>query len=234
MGINKIADKAEELADDQVIMNSYRDFFNMKGYYLTKNIGLEKKAYGNGSNIKPSKFPTQAVFLETWNDKYKFTRTQKRYILYLAGGLNDREVNIQKYDTIKRGYERWPDGYYVIYYSADAKWACNLFVGETLFRAGYKQMNGDKYYSAKQIWNGEGGFKIVAKKDVARGDIVAFGGHHVEIVTKVNRGQRFNDDDFCARGAGRGSSDFGTEKCESIFGSSREIDNDDIRFFTIR
>jgi hypothetical protein len=54
------------------------------------------------------------------------------------------------------------------------------------------------------------------------------------MVTKVNRGQKLFDDDFCSRGAGRGSSDFGTERCEGIFGNKREIDNKNIRLLTIR
>ena len=55
--------------------------------------------------------------------------------------------------------------------------------------------------------------------------IAAFGGVHVEIVTKITRNKKL-DDEFCSRGAGRGSSDFGTERCESNFNPfirSREI-----------
>jgi hypothetical protein len=207
-------------------MNSFKDFYNSKAYFLTKNESLGIK----GRNNKPAKFPTKAYFVQTWKT-YRISQIQ--YILYLAD-LKKDEGNIKNYDKIKRAYDRWPIEYFVIYYGADANWACNLFVGEALFGAGYKQMYGDKYYSTKQIWNAEGGFKIVDKKNVQRGDIAAFGGHHVEIVTKVNRGQKFFDDDFCSRGDGRGSSDFGTEKCEGIFGNSREINNDEIRFLTIK
>lgn len=64
-------------------------------------------------------------------------------------------------------------------------------------------MNGQKYYSAKQIWEGSGGFKLINKKDLKRGDIAAFGGHHVEIVTKIERNNFFSDDEFCSRGVGR-------------------------------
>ncbi|OUL60265.1 hypothetical protein [Flavobacterium sp. AJR] len=223
MAIEKIASAAERLGNNPDIMNSYRDFYNLKEYILTKNKDL-------GGYLKPSKFPAATYFIEEWK---KYSQAQMKYLLYLAD-LNDKEINLKNYSKFKNAYEKWPNGYYVIYYGKNAKWACNLFVGEALHMAGYELRNGNKYYSAKDIWEAKGILKIVDKKDVERGDIAAFGGSHVEIVTKVNRGQTFFDDDFCSRGAGRGSSDFGTEKCEGFAGNSREIDNENIRFLTIR
>ncbi|PAM94562.1 hypothetical protein B4N84_11315 [Flavobacterium sp. IR1] len=223
MGIEKIASAAETLASDNKIMDSYRDFYNNKGYFLTTNKALK------GSS-KISKFPTEANFLNSWKS---YDMATKIYLLQLAN-LKDNEVTLKNYAKIKAANDKWPKDYYVVYYGKNAQWACNLFVGETLFKAGYKQMNGEKYYSAKQIWNAEGPFKRVDKKNAERGDIVAFKGIHVEIVTKVNRGQRFFDDDFCSRGAGRGNSDFGTERCEGITGNSREIDDENVRFLTIK
>jgi hypothetical protein len=225
MGIEKVASKAEELGNDPKMMKSYRDFYNNKGYVLTTNKDLKDRS------PKISKFPTEANFLYEW--KNTFTKAQKIYLLDLAD-LNDKQVTLMNYEKFRNANNKWPNGYYVIYYGKNAKWACNLFVGEALSMAGYKLMDGGKYYSAKDIWEAKGRLKLVDKKDVERGDIVAFGGIHVEIVTKVNKGQSFFDDDFCSRGAGRGSSDFGTEKCEGILGSTREIDNEDIRFLTIR
>jgi hypothetical protein len=225
MGIEKIASAAEKLGNDKDMMKSYRDFYNNKGYVLTTNKFLK-------GSPKISKFPTTAVaFLKEWNS---YTNAQRAYLLDLAD-LNDKQVTLMNYEKFRNANNNlWPKGYSVVNYGKNAIWACNLFVGEALFMAGYKQINGIKYYSAKQIWNAEGPFKFVDKKDVGRGDIVAFGGIHVEIVTKVNKGQSFFDDDFCSRGAGRGSSDFGTEKCEGIFGGDREIDDENIRFLTIK
>jgi hypothetical protein len=228
MAIEKIASEAEELGNDPKMMNSYRDFYNNKGYVLTTNQNLKD------SSPKVSKFPTAANFIRDWNSKSFFTNAQKRYLLDLAD-VKETEVNLKNYEKLRNANNnKWPKGYSVVNYGKNAKWTCNLFVGEALFMAGYKQMNGGKYYSAKDIWEAKGPFKLVDKKDVGRGDIVAFGGIHVEIVTKVNKGQSFFDDDFCSRGAGRGSSDFGTEKCEGIFGGDREIDDENIRFLTIR
>ncbi|MBP1221984.1 hypothetical protein [Flavobacterium sp. 1355] len=220
MGISKIASAAEELGNDNNMMKSYKGFYNNKGYVLTKNSFLKDRS------SKVSNFPVRKNFLREW--KNSFTAAQKTYLLDLAD-LNDQQVTLMNYEKIKNANNKWPNGYYVVNYGKDAIWACNLFVGEALFMAGYKQINGGKYYSAKQIWNADGPFKIVDKKHVERGDIAAFGGIHVEIVTKVNRGQKLFDDDFCSRGAGRGSSDFGTERCEGIFGNKREIDNKNIR-----
>jgi hypothetical protein len=225
MSLEKIASKAEELGNDPKMMKSYRDFYNNKGYVLTKNSFLKE------SSTKISKFPITAVaFLKKWDS---YTKAQRIYLLDLAD-LNDKQVTLKNYEKLKNANDKWPNGYFVVNYGKNAKWACNLFVGEALFMAGYKQMNGGKYYSAKDIWEAKGPFKLIDKKDVGRGDIVAFGGHHVEIVTKVNKGQSFFDDDFCSRGAGRGSSDFGTEKCEGILGGDREIDDENIRFLTIK
>jgi hypothetical protein len=226
MDIERIARKAEELGNDPKMMKSYRDFYNNKGYFLTKNPDLK------GSS-KISKFPTTATaFVKAWDS---YTNAQKKYLLDLAD-VKESQVNLMNYEKFRNANKNlWPNGYFVVYYSTDSIWACNLFIGEALFKAGYNFVNANnKYYSAKQIWNGEGPFKLVDKKDVKRGHIAAFGGHHVEIVTKVNKGQKFFDDDFCSRGAGRGSSDFGTEKCEGIVGSTREIDNEQVRFLTIR
>lgn len=119
----------------------------------------------------------------------------------------------------------------VVFYGADAIWSCNLFVGEALFMAGHTSViSGGKYLSAKQIWRGEK-LKSVNRKDVQRGDIAAFDGIHVEIITKVVRGQWLNDDEFCSRGAGRGATGNGEERCDSAFGSSREIEDESIKFF---
>ena len=154
----------------------------------------------------------------------------------MKSGVDQGSVSIQKYGYFLRAYEEWNSKYIVVIYGLDRGWACNLFVGEALHLANKNTVIDGKYLSAKQIWNGAGKLSLVAKKDVVPGNIAAFGGTHVEIVTKVTRSQSFFDDEFCSRGAGRGSSDFGTERCESNFNplaGSHEINNDNIRFFKI-
>ncbi|WP_444647838.1 hypothetical protein [Flavobacterium columnare] len=222
----KVAREAEKIANDQVIMNSYKDFYENKGYFLTKNSML------TGAKRKPLHFPsTSNGFSKKWMDSSWFVLTQRKYLLLLAKLDKDRKVTDSDYSTLKRAYDKWESGYYVVFYGEDAKWSCNLFAGEALFMAGYNILFNGKYLSAKQVWNGEK-LKFVKKQDVQRGDIAAFGGTHVEIVTQVRRGQLFEDDEFCSRGAGRGATGNGTEKCDAdSWWGSREIDNDNIKFF---
>ena len=96
-------------------------------------------------------------------------------------------------------------------------------------------MRGGKYLSARDIWDATGSLKKIDKtKDkVQPGDIVAFGGTHVEIVTKVD------GNSFCSIGAGRGGNPYniigyknGTEECGWTPPGlqNRYIDNEKIRF----
>lgn len=224
----KIALKAEDLGNDTKIMDSYRSFFKGNGFFLTKN----GKLYG--AKRKPPKFPSNAKeLMSKWTNNDWFVTAQRNYLMFMAGIDKTSTIKASHYISLKSAYEKWGINYYVVDYGKDAKWACNLFVGETLHWAGVTQMNGSKYYSAKQIWEGSGGFKAVAKKDLKRGDVAAFGGHHVEIVTKVERNHYISDDDFCSRGAGRTvffgllGGDFGTERC------GHEIDDEDVKFFRV-
>jgi len=225
---SKIVQKAVELASDKILMDSYKDFYNGKGYFFTKNRLLD------GASIKPVDFPGKRNFKSYI--KEKFTEGQKAY-LAAKSGVNLAFIEEWDYDALAKVYNDWNSNYYSVFYGPKARWACNLFVGEAIYMAQITCLNSEnKYYSAKQIWNGEGRFKLVKKKDVGPGCIAAFGGHHLEIVTKVTRNQTFCDDEFCSRGAGRGPSDFGTERCESNlnpFGTSREINDENIRFLTI-
>jgi hypothetical protein len=224
----KIAKAAEKIADDETILNSYKAFYQGEGYFLTKNNALF------GAKRKPPKFPASSNdFAKKWNDSTWFVSVQRKYLLLLAGLEGNRNVRDSDYSNLKNAYDKWESGYYVVFYGADAKWSCNLFVGEALYMAGYGSiMSGGKYLSAKQIWNGEK-LKSVKKEEVKRGDIAAFGGVHVEIVTNVRRSQWFEDDEFCSRGAGRGPTGNGEERCDASnwFSGSREISNTDIKFF---
>ena len=92
------------------------------------------------------------------------------------------------------------------------------------------------YYNASQIYNGEGRFEIINKRDtnkkllISEGDIVCFVPNHVEIVTSVSINS-MTDDDFCSRGGGRGEND-GKEKCE-LWDGDREIDDPTVRFIRV-
>jgi hypothetical protein len=222
---NTIVQKTIELANDKTMMDSYKDFYNGLGYFLTKNPRLS-------GTQKPSMFPPKTKFESSWRT---LEYAQRKYLL-LKSGVDEGSVTLSKYETILKAYEKWNENYRIVIYGSDRGWACNLFVGEALFWAGKNTAIDKKYLSAKQIWNGAGRLIPVKKEDVVPGCIAAFGGIHVEMVTKVTRNQGFFDDEFCSRGAGRGPSDFGTERCESNFNplaSSREINNDNIRFFKL-
>lgn len=225
----KIALAAEKIASDDIIMNSYKDFYRGKGYFLTKN----EKIFG--AKRKPPKFPATSVgFAKKWMNSEWFVLAQRKYLLFLAGLSENHIVKDSNFEKLKRAYEKWSLGYLVVFYGVDAKWTCNLFVGEALFESGYQDiMSGGKYLSAKQIWEGVK-LRLVDKNDVQRGDIAAFGGTHVEIVTEVRRNQLFEEDEFCSRGTGRGFMAMmdGKEKCDasSWFGS-REINDENIKFF---
>ena len=119
----------------------------------------------------------------------------------------------------------------------NAKWACNLFVGEALFMMGKPCLGTNKkYYSARDIWwNNYAKFTQVNKiEDIARGNIAAFDKTHVEIVTQVDQKKKT----FCHRGAGRAEwslwewrrvgVDFGTERCKG-----KKLDDPKIRFFKV-
>ena len=227
----KLAKAAEDIADDDVIMEGYKNFFQGKGYFLTKYSAL------SDAKRKPPKFPTTSKgFAKKWMDAQWFVMTQRKYLLSLANFDEGKSITDSDYTKLKTAYDKWATGYLVVFYGEDARWACNLFVGEALQKAGHTSiMSGGKYLSAKQIWDGVN-LKSVKKDNVQRGDIAAFGGSHVEIVTKVRRGQWFEDDEFCSRGAGRGSTGNGSERCDASFnnwfpGSSREINNENIKFF---
>ncbi len=161
---------------------------------------------------------------------------QKFYLMYLAGMDKNKYVKDSDYESLKKAYDKWDQRYYVVFYGDSAKWTCNLFVGEALYMAGKNSLtSSSKYYSAKQIWNEEGIFKQIKKSEVQRGDIVSFySGLHVEIVSQVmEEGLIFKDKvSFCSRGAGRGSSDFGTEKCNDTQ-NSRLINKKDIKFLRV-
>lgn len=224
MTSRKIYEATLKLAKDSFIMNSYKDFYNGKGYFLTKNRHLLE------ATKRPSAFPERKGFESSWRN---LEQNQKRYLAFLAN-VDDRRISVNQYEVLKKAFEKWNLQYYVVYYGADKGYdACNLFVGEAIYWAGKDTSSNGKYLSAKQISQGTGSFKLIEdKKNVEIGNIVAFGDTHVEIVTKINRGHWLYDDDFCSRGAGRGSSDFGTEKCEGLL-RSREIDNENRRFFKI-
>ncbi len=101
-----IATAAESLANDLIIMNSYKDFYNGKGYFLTKNTVL------SGTTKKPIFFPIKNNFLSSWN---KFSFGQKFYLAKLAG-LDANNIQTKHYESLKNAYDKWGAEYYVVIY----------------------------------------------------------------------------------------------------------------------
>jgi len=226
-----LADAAEALAKDKIIINSYNAFYNGRGYFLTKNNGL------NSAMGRPSKFPEKSKdFIKYWFD---LENPQRKYLLDLAG-LNERAIGEHSYNKIKNAYNSWGTNYYVVDLGSNAKWSCNLFVGEALYMLGKRCLNTEKkYYSAQEIRRNNPNFTPVKLKDVERGNIVSMlGGAHVEIVTNVVRKElkkklkliEYYEGEFCSQGAGRSDGGNGEERCS--FGG-RELHNSENIFFKV-
>jgi hypothetical protein len=189
---------------------------------------------------KPAKF-------DSWTDWDNFNIRQKFFILTRAGvselGLQKNQATLEK--LIQSGYKqgwRWSSLYPVFWGVAEGSMeitnTCNLFVGDILYLMGIDDLNSErKYYSARQIWNGNHPrLKLVTdKKKVKRGDVAAFRGTHVEVVTGTYE-NFWGMDAFCSRGGFRNP--VGGEKCGSeiirFWKDDRLQAESYIRFFSVR
>ena len=225
----QLAIKAVVLAGYTTLLDTYDKWHKKEiSFIFTTNPNLAHKI------AKPSYFPDDKLkFMDYWTNKLIW---EKRAILCYFAGRSELSIGEHSYKDIKEAFNKWPSNYYGLIYGHEYAWTCNLFLGEALYLMGRNITNASgNYYSASQIYYGEGPFEIIEKRDsnkkvlVSVGDIACMlGGKHVEIVTQVNINS-FYDDDFCSRGGGRGEGDDGKERCESVR-TSREIDNSSIRF----
>lgn len=229
-----IAAAAEKLGDNSVIMEHYWKFqTGVLGWFFSPNSKL------TSATSRPSK-------LDTWDHWDDFSTNQRQTLSDLAG-FSSATVIIRNNTDLKKLQEArtsWPSGYYSVFWSipdgsSEETYTCNIFVGDTLHLAGKTQMTSEKkYYSAKQIYDAVAPFTLVEKANVARGNIAAFGGTHLEIVTKVYDEEGLFGGKtrvFCSRGGGRGSEDeMGIEKCgTAYFERDREVNDDSIHFLTV-
>ena len=221
----KVDDAAKELARDKLIIDSYTQYDrNRHLWVFTKNSDL----YGITNKPKIPPRDSSPKSLMRW--KEDLTIAQTKIIKDLMG---DGNIEYSNFNSIIRALEKWENFYCVQYFGIEG-FSCNLFVGETLFKAGKRCMNGNrKYFSAKEIWEGNAAFGVVKKNDVRPGDIAAIKQSHVEIVTEVS------GNEFCAIGAGRstaldsyiGGYRNGNIVCGwLLLHADRYIDNDNIRF----
>ncbi|MEO5642430.1 MAG: hypothetical protein ABIQ40_16765 [Bacteroidia bacterium] len=222
---------AEDLASSSKIMTHYWKFQKRNlGWFFSPNLNLLS------ATKKPSRF-------SSWDEWDKLTTNAKQTLSDLAEFDTSRSIIRNAFDLKKllKAYTDWPKHLYSVFWaipdgSDEETFTCNIFVGDAIYMAGKSITNSEKkYYSAKQIFNAADPFKIVQKKNVARGNIVAFGGTHLEIVTKVYADGE--DQLFCSRGGGRSSQEeMGEEKCGEgtwWWSTDREINDDDIHFLTV-
>ena len=230
-----LAQTAEQLGKNRVLIDSYTDFeTGNKHWFLSKNSSLP------GSTFKPEHFPKEKKLFNKWWSKCN--SNQRTLLLFLANVPTQKEhlIGESYFLTIQMALNNWWKDYYPVFYGSG--YACNLFVGESLFRAGLQWRNHDgKYYAASEYWNRNNcPFSIVAATEAKRGDIVAWkwedSHYHCEIVTKINTYAKKEHEDtgFCSIGAGRGDkSDNGIEKCDNVHwyeSQYRKINDKKIKF----
>lgn len=159
-----VAEKAEWIAENKLLREAYKSFYKKKGFFLTMN----DKINGATKSLLIFQIPLKLFgFME------KVLISQKKYLMYLADMDENAIIYESSFDKIKNAYNKWDSKYFYVFYGSDSKWACNLFVGEALYLAGYNLVRSGKYYSAKDIWDGVGRFEIIDKSNLQRGDIVA-------------------------------------------------------------
>jgi len=236
--MSKLDQLARELGEDKFLIKGY-DLLEKKGVFFTKNQGIKNCLR------KPLKFASNFEAFKRNKNNQLYKTAQLRGLQALAGLSISKEPNAMNendYTKLQKAYNEWEKDYFVLFLGFQANgdyWpACNLFVGEVIFRAygAKKSMNGDKFYSAKDYWNNLPGFKKIEPENVQAGDIAAMSsGNHVEIVTNTMRG-RFIDDGFCSIGAGRSDGTNGKEKCDdwtNILYTPRELDNSNNKYYRI-
>lgn len=228
-----LASSAERLGSDGLVMEGYSKFQNKeRGWFFSPNPNLV------------SATPSPKRTIDNWSDWKNLHWKQQRVLANIMGEPNEKiEKTDSNLEKVVEALKIWRRNLYAVFWSIPdgydtEAYTCNIFVGDSLYLCGKNIINSEnKYYSAKQIYNAIEPFALVNKKNVKRGNIVAFSGVHLEIVTKVYTEENwFSADEkvFCSRGGGRASSEMGTEKCGTAwFETDRRINVDDIHFLTI-
>lgn len=221
---NNLADAADFLAKQTDIMDSYSRFQNKKQpWFFSPNSSL------SGATFRPIRF-------NLWSDWNQLSQNQKRFLADSAH-LKDTSIGPKDYEKLKHAYAFWPSRLYPVYWGGgDAEaYTCSIFVGDCMYYCGVTGNNG-KYHSAKDFWMGRiDGFHLVDKdKGVKRGDVCAYKGEHVEIVTSVDSEKNFlNDLGFCSRGAGHDDGEQGEERCGWGFNVNRYVNSSKWKFYRL-
>jgi hypothetical protein len=215
-----LAEKAKTIADQPILVKAYEHFqAKTWKWWFSPNDKL------NGAVSRPAN-------LNSWSD-WDNLRWQHHAVLTDVAGLNANSLarNTSNLTKLEKALTEWPDNYYAVFQSGTTEDTntCNLFLGDALTLDGRSQLRADgKYYSAQQIYQGEGGFREITLFYVSVGDVACWGGH-VEIVTGVN----YADGTFCSRGGGR-TTPPGSELCEEVAKTGRrKLDYPGLRFMRV-
>ncbi len=226
-----LADAAEFLGKQSMIMKSYWDFQKSKyDWFFSPNPNLVS------ATKKPDRF-------KEWNDWRRFNSRIKKTIGNIAGfnkDVTDVVINDTNLRRLISAYESWKHTLYSVHWANDntgGSWMCNVFVGDAIYLFKKKSITNSNihYYDPKEILSGKGPFKKVKSRHVHRGAIVVFGTTHMEIVTSLKK-FLIADDGFCSIGAGRGEEDStGTIRCDGALtpSGSRELENDSNSYYLV-
>lgn len=148
------------------------------GFFFSRTNGL------NGATSKPKKF-------DNWGDFDKMSGNQKSALFQISritgivkhNGYSKKKSILSK---LQKAYNYWPSSYKAVFQSgksADSN-TCNVFLGETMFKAGIDFRNSGKFWSAGQVYSGAQGNLVEIDKAYAMpGDIAGYGPHVAVIVT---------------------------------------------------
>jgi hypothetical protein len=205
-----------------------------QNWFFSPNPNLES------ATKRPLSFPTK----KDWN---KLSSRQRMTLNCLARfSYEGREVNLDNsshFSRLRAGYEQWRPDLYSIFWSdggSGKSWLCNVFVGDAIYLCNGRSFTAgnNHYYNPRQIYSGKSFLnKRSSYKEVQVGDIVVFGRHHVEIITRIMK-YAIADDGFCSIGAGRASNPKnsdgdGKPRCDSSFSfrEIRELENKENSYF---
>lgn len=227
-----LADAAENLASNSLIMDFYSHFENgVYGFFFSPNPNL------NSATKRPLKF-------ENWDNWDSLAPNQKRTLAVL-GDFKEDATDIIRNDTdlnkLIKAFNKWPSTLFTVFWQNEkfrGVWTCNIFIGDAIYLWKNKSITNKNrhYYGPSDIKANKGPFQKLNIDKVKRGAIVVFGSTHTEIITSITNTSWFADDGFCSIGAGRGiRSATGTIRCDSSLTPSetREIENSNNSYYTV-
>ena len=162
--------KAASLSTDYPALLDTYDKWNKREikFIFSTNPNLADKI------AKPSCFHNDKLkFMDYWKNKLIW---EKRAILCYFSSKSELSIGEYSYKDIKDAFDKWPSNHYGLFHGLDYSWTWNLFVGVALFLMGRNITNASgNYYSATQIYNGEGPFEIIEKRDANKKVLVSIG-----------------------------------------------------------